>query len=231
MCLGKNNGLVSLTPPVNGASAFPDPKQCQHFLHRCHHITRSAISRHWSLGLALPPPGCLSWAFLRRTGCTAQGHLTSKNRAPLRPCSRLRLGPFSGPGGGALFYERATPVAVLQPGCTYWSYWGFNEHSTSATDVGVSFSGFSQLDALCVRYRGTSLTRKRTTLGPYRTPMLRVLGGSWGGGRFFYGRGTPEQIWQLWSGKQSGGSRLLRPNRLLQGYLAHKKSPTPLEPP
>ena len=27
-------------------------------------------------------------------------------------------------------------------------------------------------------YRGTSLTRKRTPLGPYRRPMPRVLGGS-----------------------------------------------------
>ena len=27
-------------------------------------------------------------------------------------------------------------------------------------------------------YGGTSLTRKRTPLGPYRRPMLRVLGGS-----------------------------------------------------
>jgi len=27
-------------------------------------------------------------------------------------------------------------------------------------------------------HRGTSLTRKRTPLGPYRRPMLRVLGGS-----------------------------------------------------
>ena len=27
-------------------------------------------------------------------------------------------------------------------------------------------------------YRGTSLIRKRTTLGPYRRPMPRVLGGS-----------------------------------------------------
>ena len=30
-------------------------------------------------------------------------------------------------------------------------------------------------------YRGTSLTRKRTPLGPYRRPMPRVLEGSWGG--------------------------------------------------
>ena len=27
-------------------------------------------------------------------------------------------------------------------------------------------------------YRGTSLSRKRTTLGPYRRPLPRVLGGS-----------------------------------------------------
>ena len=33
-------------------------------------------------------------------------------------------------------------------------------------------------------YRGTSLTRKRTPLGPYRRPMPRVLGGSEGVGRF-----------------------------------------------
>ena len=33
-------------------------------------------------------------------------------------------------------------------------------------------------------YRGTSLIRKRTPLGPYRRLMPRVLGGSWGGGRF-----------------------------------------------
>ena len=36
-------------------------------------------------------------------------------------------------------------------------------------------------------YRGTSLTRKRTLLGPYRGPMPRVLGGSEGCGRFLMG--------------------------------------------
>jgi hypothetical protein len=34
------------------------------------------------------------------------------------------------------------------------------------------------------RYRGTSLVRKRTPLGPYRRSIPRVLGGSYGGGRF-----------------------------------------------
>ena len=33
-------------------------------------------------------------------------------------------------------------------------------------------------------YRGTSLIRKRTPLGPCRRPMPRVVGGSQGGGRF-----------------------------------------------
>jgi hypothetical protein len=37
------------------------------------------------------------------------------------------------------------------------------------------------------KYRGTSLIRKRTPLGPDRRPMPWVLGGSWGGGRFLMG--------------------------------------------
>ena len=37
------------------------------------------------------------------------------------------------------------------------------------------------------KYRGTSLIRKRTPLGPYRRPVPWVLGGSWGGERFLMG--------------------------------------------
>ena len=33
-------------------------------------------------------------------------------------------------------------------------------------------------------YRGTSLTKKRTPLGPYSRPMPRVPGWSWAGGCF-----------------------------------------------
>ena len=36
-------------------------------------------------------------------------------------------------------------------------------------------------------YRGTSLIRKRTPLGPYRRPMPRILGRSRGGGHFLMG--------------------------------------------
>ena len=39
-------------------------------------------------------------------------------------------------------------------------------------------------------YRDTSLIRKRTTLGPYSRPMPRVVGGSYGVGRFLMGE-TP----------------------------------------
>ena len=45
---------------------------------------------------------------------------------------------------------------------------------------GVSGEGFRFLSsgAGSVVYRGTSLTRKRNPLEPYRRPMPRVLGGS-----------------------------------------------------
>ena len=40
-------------------------------------------------------------------------------------------------------------------------------------------------------YRGTSLIGKHLPVGPYHRPMLRVLGGSYGGWAFSCGRGTP----------------------------------------
>ena len=60
-------------------------------------------------------------------------------------------------------------------------------------------------------YRGTSLTRTRTPLGPYHTPMPRVLRGSWGGGRFLMGEAPPvdpEGHWRLSDGacpRRTGG--------------------------
>ena len=41
--------------------------------------------------------------------------------------------------------------------------------------------------SLLSRYRGTLLIRNSALLGPYRRPMPRVLGGSWGGGRSRFG--------------------------------------------
>ena len=45
-------------------------------------------------------------------------------------------------------------------------------------------------------YRATSL-RNRQPVGPYRRPMPRLLGGSWGGGVFPHGRGTPADFQEL----------------------------------
>jgi hypothetical protein len=45
----------------------------------------------------------------------------------------------------------------------------------------------SQNSGVVCPYRGTSLIRKSALLGPYRTPMSRVVGGSWWGGRFLMG--------------------------------------------
>ena len=51
----------------------------------------------------------------------------------------------------------------------------------------------------CPSYRGTSLARNHTPVGPYRRPMPRVLG-CWA---FSYERGTPVHVfaqtdWRLW---------------------------------
>ena len=51
-------------------------------------------------------------------------------------------------------------------------------HAPSVTDpAGTAVSA----------YRGASLIRKCTPLGPYRRPMPRLLGGSYGGGCFLMG--------------------------------------------
>jgi len=53
----------------------------------------------------------------------------------------------------------------------------------------MRFSKFKEHRKLRERsYRGKSLIRKRTPLRPYRRPMPRVVGRSWGGGRFLWAR-------------------------------------------
>jgi len=65
----------------------------------------------------------------------------------------------------------------------------------------------------CTPYRGTSLIRKRPTLGPYTRPMPMALWRSEGGGRFLV----------------IGPSRT-RPSREgIQGYLARKKARPPYD--
>jgi len=66
---------------------------------------------------------------------------------------------------------------------------GMHHSSASADEAPVHFSDLSTFVARTCAfeardvvsrhlYRGTSLTRKRTPLGPYRRPEPRVLGGS-----------------------------------------------------
>ena len=55
---------------------------------------------------------------------------------------------------------------------------------------GVGGGVSTELGSRCRVYRGTSLIRKRISLGPYRRPMPRVLGGFQGDGRFLMGEVT-----------------------------------------
>ena len=54
-----------------------------------------------------------------------------------------------------------------------------------ALDDGTSFR---ERNTVRQPYRGTSLTKKRTRLGPFSRPMPGVLGGSQEGGRFLMAR-------------------------------------------
>ena len=60
--------------------------------------------------------------------------------------------------------------------------------SVDPSSIGAcSKSAIDTRHLVCTGFRGTSLTRKRTHLGPYRRPMPRVLVGSQDGGRFLMG--------------------------------------------
>jgi len=103
-------------------------------------------------------------------------------------------GAFGDPMGVGVSYERGEPVALPQSGCLpaltlncgrvvqtrqRWSGNRLGPNKLLRSD---------RLDLRDARYRGTSLIRKRTLLGPYRRPMHRVLGWSQGGGRFLWAR-------------------------------------------
>jgi len=66
-------------------------------------------------------------------------------------------------------------VTLLAKGFAFWRRWLLN--STT-----VKMNTMTMLGKDDLPYRGTSLIRKRTPLGPYRRPMPRVLGGCQGGG-------------------------------------------------
>ena len=99
-------------------------------------------------------------------GLALQGYLTYKKTSPPRILPDV-------PRGVAFSYERGTPVWWMVPG----------DFATTGTE--------RRGGCACKHgersYRDASLTRKRKPLGPYRKPMLRVLEGSQGGGRFLLG--------------------------------------------
>ena len=78
-------------------------------------------------------------------------------------------------------------------------------------------------------YRGTSLIRNTPLLGPYSGPITRVVWWSYGGGAGSYERGTPVQ--QEDAPPSKAWIEVLNVSFSLQGYLAHKKTLTPLGPP
>ena len=61
-----------------------------------------------------------------------------------------------------------------------------SQESQNLGATGYSCTG-KDLRQVKLDSRVSSLTRKRTPLGPYRRPMAKALGGSWGGGRFRLG--------------------------------------------
>ena len=49
-----------------------------------------------------------------------RGTSLMKKRPPYDPTAGLCLGPYGGPMGWTFYYERGTPVVVLQVGTTCW---------------------------------------------------------------------------------------------------------------
>ena len=90
--------------------------------------------------------------------------------------------------GWVFSYRQGTPVTRPQP-ALHFGY-GFKVTGLrcrfSSEGFGVPHGGLREDPRVewSNLYRGTSPTRKRTPLGPYRRPLPRVLGGSWWGARF-----------------------------------------------
>ena len=90
-----------------------------------------------------------------------RGTSSIRNRCPLGPYRSLCLGPYGGPRGSAVSYQRGTAVHVLP-------------------DI-VSPQPLLQTESReagsLTMYRGTSLIRNRHPLGPYMysTTMPRLL--------------------------------------------------------
>ena len=92
-----------------------------------------------------------------------RGYLAHKKQRPRRALQYdSAYGPMVVLGDRAVFYKRGTPVVPnLRRRKTRTQ--GYPAHTKTSS-------------RRTLQYRGTSLIRKRTPLGPYSRPMPRVLG-------------------------------------------------------
>ena len=132
-------------------------------LHEC--LTRAA-DPHCSCGRVGPVSGCGGRAY--------RGTSLIRIRSPLGLCSRLISRVLGGPRGVGVFLWARYPCRRTSP-----------PRAPSSTVSGVRAvltRGVKtrrlriQVGTTTWAYRGTSLIRKRTPLGPYRRLMPRVLG-------------------------------------------------------
>jgi len=75
-------------------------------------------------------------------------------------------------------------------------------------------------------YRGTSIIRKRTHLGPYRRPMPTFLGVSHGGRCLLIGRYPCKPTAGSWRSTYRGMCTVLINPPAVQGYLVYKETYT-----
>ena len=87
------------------------------------------------------------------------------------------------------------------------------------------YSQYEHTGSLSPVYRGTSLTRNRTTLGPYSRPMPRALWWSYGGWRCLM-REVPLYKWE--SSSSEAGGRYLQPCTLHPSPYAVNPAPCTL---
>jgi hypothetical protein len=116
-----------------------------------------------------PPQQCNSTA---TAWSPVQGYLAHKKQPPfLGPSQEPRHGPTVGSHGGAVSYERGTLLVAPRPSPRHTCARGEGERGPHGSSVAARRQPGH-------RYRGTSLTRKRTPLGPYHRPVPRVQGES-----------------------------------------------------
>jgi hypothetical protein len=100
----------------------------------------------------------------------------------------LCLWPCDGPRGGTFSYEQGAPVHVLNPRSTHTFFADLNDLRTApprscgpyqfknrARPFSVDLNYVRSAHNVLIEYMGTSLIRKRLSLGPYGRPTPGTL--------------------------------------------------------